>query len=168
MVGPSIVVVGGATVVAGHFSGKEANINYALDQTSKDANPRNVDACDSCPPHHYREQILTLTRTNYLGMTLVDLKIYLNYEWNGCDVTGAYLDVDSSWARFLWVVDVTSRNVDTRETCTSGCDDCCPRGACVKLDWNIKVNPPLQATQNFKGTVQICADGSPPNLVISP
>jgi hypothetical protein len=154
---------GAAVVVLGALKSLGNNITYSFDTVSKDAQPRNDEACRGCQPQTKKAEVRVLKHDKLLGVRLFDnLRIRLNvyWEYNGCDVKGAIFSFGSCAARLGWEAEVTGTNLDTNATAASGCARCCERAACVKLHYSIKVKPPIQATRIYEGTVTVCGDGT--------
>jgi hypothetical protein len=90
----------------------------------------------------------------------VRVRLFVTWEYNGCDVIGATFILGSSVARLGWEADITGSNVDTTKRNASTCPDCCERCACVNLKYSIKVKPPfIVGTRTEEGIVTVCGNG---------
>jgi hypothetical protein len=141
---------------------KPGRISETFDSVSKRAIPRNDDGCAVCEPRRKRQEVEVYRSINAIyRFEFVRIRLFVTWEFNGCDVIGATFILGSSVARFGWEADIVGQNLETTTTKRTTCDDCCARCACVSLKYSIKVSPPLglPGARGTEGIVVVCGNG---------
>lgn len=173
MPGPALLADGATRVVQATEFINSGGISLKMDEQSKVASKINNEC--TCPPAQsfqadamrIRYRTISSSLPYALGLKYLGFKpsyatefvIGVDWEGNGCDITGAKPFLKSgAYAAYGVDVKVSCIAQQTSRTRPPACE-CCEAASCVKWDVSIEILPPLSANAFYSGVIMICADG---------